>query len=154
MDSWLRPVSSASIAVPATAIVRRSELTSVYVLSSSNQPLLRPGTGGRSSGDKVEVLSGLSDGGVSSPSHNSPRASAESGRTMTQSGHSPSPNATELGVSGRIAAFFQRAQITPLLALVALLLGVFAVLVTTRGRAADQRHHGKCADPVPRGRRA
>jgi hypothetical protein len=32
-----------------------------------------------------------------------------------------------LGVSGRIAAFFQRAQITPLLALVALLLGVFAV---------------------------
>jgi len=51
---------------------------------------------------------------------------------MTQSGHSPSPNATELGVSGRIAAFFQRAQITPLLALVALLLGVFAVLVTPR----------------------
>jgi len=37
-----------------------------------------------------------------------------------------------LGVSGRIAAFFQSAQITPLLALVALLLGVFAVLVTPR----------------------
>ena len=36
------------------------------------------------------------------------------------------------GVSGRIAAFFQGAQITPLLALVALLLGVFAVLVTPR----------------------
>ncbi|MBI5256626.1 MAG: efflux RND transporter permease subunit [Burkholderiales bacterium] len=40
--------------------------------------------------------------------------------------------ATRLGVSGRIAAFFQAAQITPLLALVALLLGVFAVLVTPR----------------------
>jgi len=39
---------------------------------------------------------------------------------------------TVLGVSGRIAAFFQSAQITPLLALVALLLGGFAVLVTPR----------------------
>jgi multidrug efflux pump subunit AcrB len=37
-----------------------------------------------------------------------------------------------LGISGRIAAFFQAAQITPLLALVALLLGGFAVLVTPR----------------------
>ena len=37
-----------------------------------------------------------------------------------------------LGVSGRIAAYFQTAQITPLLAIAALLLGVFAVLVTPR----------------------
>ncbi|MBH9551868.1 efflux RND transporter permease subunit [Inhella gelatinilytica] len=37
-----------------------------------------------------------------------------------------------LGISGRIAGFFQTAQITPLLALVALLLGVFAVAVTPR----------------------
>jgi multidrug efflux pump subunit AcrB len=37
-----------------------------------------------------------------------------------------------LGIAGRIAAFFQTAQITPLLALVALLLGAFAVLVTPR----------------------
>ena len=39
---------------------------------------------------------------------------------------------TRLGISGRIAAFFQSAQITPLLALLALLLGAFAVLVTPR----------------------
>jgi multidrug efflux pump subunit AcrB len=39
---------------------------------------------------------------------------------------------TSLGISGRIAAFFQSAQITPLLALVALLLGVFAVMVAPR----------------------
>ena len=39
---------------------------------------------------------------------------------------------SQLGVSGRIAAFFQSAQITPLLAIVALLLGVFAVAVTPR----------------------
>ncbi|QDZ28084.1 efflux RND transporter permease subunit [Noviherbaspirillum sp. UKPF54] len=37
-----------------------------------------------------------------------------------------------LGISGRIAAFFQGARITPLLALAALLLGAFAVLVTPR----------------------
>ncbi|MBT9457966.1 MAG: efflux RND transporter permease subunit [Burkholderiaceae bacterium] len=37
-----------------------------------------------------------------------------------------------MGASGRIAAFFQSAQITPLLALVALLLGIFAVMVTPR----------------------
>jgi multidrug efflux pump subunit AcrB len=40
--------------------------------------------------------------------------------------------APRLGISGRIAALFQSAQITPLLALVALLLGVFAILVTPR----------------------
>ncbi len=37
-----------------------------------------------------------------------------------------------LGVSGRLAAAFQRNALTPLLALVALLLGLFAVLVTPR----------------------
>lgn len=37
-----------------------------------------------------------------------------------------------LGVSGRIARYFQSAQITPLIALVALLLGIFSVLVTPR----------------------
>ena len=37
-----------------------------------------------------------------------------------------------MGIAGRLAAFFQGAQITPLLALVAVLLGVFAVLVTPR----------------------
>jgi multidrug efflux pump subunit AcrB len=44
----------------------------------------------------------------------------------------PAQERPALGVSGRIAAFFQSAQITPLLALVALLLGFFAVAVTPR----------------------
>ena len=39
---------------------------------------------------------------------------------------------TPMGISGRIAAAFQSAHITPLLALLALLLGGFAVLVTPR----------------------
>ena len=37
-----------------------------------------------------------------------------------------------MGISGRIAAFFQEASITPLLALVALLAGLFAVMITPR----------------------
>lgn len=41
-------------------------------------------------------------------------------------------NTERLGISGRIAAAFQTNAITPLLALVALLLGLFAVLVTPR----------------------
>jgi multidrug efflux pump subunit AcrB len=40
--------------------------------------------------------------------------------------------AAGMGISGRIAAWFQSAHITPLLALVAFLLGVFAVMVTPR----------------------
>ena len=41
-------------------------------------------------------------------------------------------SAPRLGVAGRMAALFQANAITPLLALVALLLGLFAVLVTPR----------------------
>lgn len=41
-------------------------------------------------------------------------------------------DSSSLSISGRIAAFFQTAQITPLLALVAFLLGVFAIIVTPR----------------------
>jgi hypothetical protein len=41
-------------------------------------------------------------------------------------------NINPMGISGRIAALFQSAPITPLLALMALLLGGFAVLVTPR----------------------
>jgi multidrug efflux pump subunit AcrB len=37
-----------------------------------------------------------------------------------------------MGISGRIAAYFQRNQLTPLMALVAFLLGLFAVFVTPR----------------------
>jgi multidrug efflux pump subunit AcrB len=50
--------------------------------------------------------------------------------------HDTSPEAAgaapRLGISGRIAASFQSNAITPLLAIVALLLGLFAVLVTPR----------------------
>jgi multidrug efflux pump subunit AcrB len=42
------------------------------------------------------------------------------------------PTSPPLGLSGRLAALFQAHALTPLLALVALLLGLFAVLVTPR----------------------
>ena len=48
---------------------------------------------------------------------------------MQEQKNFPTPR---LGASGRIAAAFQSNAITPLLALVALLLGLFAVLVTPR----------------------
>ena len=37
-----------------------------------------------------------------------------------------------MGISGRIAAYFQHSAMTPLLAIILLLLGVFATLVTPR----------------------
>jgi len=53
---------------------------------------------------------------------------------MSEPQVSPAPGAPApaMGVSGRLAAAFQSNALTPLLALVALLLGLFAVLVTPR----------------------
>jgi len=44
----------------------------------------------------------------------------------------PSSDKSSLGISGRIAKIFLESQITPLLALVGFLLGIFAILVTPR----------------------
>src|SRR5574343_889976 len=52
----------------------------------------------------------------------------ESQQPAGEGGNSSAP----LGVSGRIAAAFQDSRMTPLLALVAFLLGLFATLVTPR----------------------
>ena len=41
-------------------------------------------------------------------------------------------SSSNLGISGRIALFFLERKLTPLLALAALLAGVFAVLITPR----------------------
>ncbi|MFN8897814.1 MAG: hypothetical protein ACK5YM_07020, partial [Pseudomonadota bacterium] len=50
----------------------------------------------------------------------------------TDASTAPAAGSASLGVSGRLAAVFQSHALTPLLALVVLLLGVFAVLVTPR----------------------
>ena len=48
--------------VPPAAIVRRAELTGVYVLGPQGEPLLRQVRLGPPQGDRVEVLSGLAAG--------------------------------------------------------------------------------------------
>lgn len=54
--------AAAALLVPAQAVVRRAELTGVYVLSPEGRPLLRQVRLGRRIGDQVEVLSGVSAG--------------------------------------------------------------------------------------------
>lgn len=62
--AWLPGASGADarLSIPAQAVVRRAELTAVYVLGASGDPLLRQVRLGRADGDRVEVLSGLSAG--------------------------------------------------------------------------------------------
>ena len=52
----------AALSVPLAAVVRRAELTGVYVLDAAGQPLLRQVRLGRTEGSTVEVLSGLMPG--------------------------------------------------------------------------------------------
>ena len=57
---WLPAASvAASPWVPVQAVVRRAEMTGLYVLDANNKPLLRQVRLGRSDGAQVEVLSGL-----------------------------------------------------------------------------------------------
>jgi RND family efflux transporter MFP subunit len=51
--------TSNKILIPTSAIIKRGELTGVYVVSSSNTALLRWLRLGKIFGDKIEVLSGL-----------------------------------------------------------------------------------------------
>jgi membrane fusion protein, multidrug efflux system len=62
--AWL-PVAGtpeARLYVPTRAVVRRAELTAVYVLGIEGRPLLRQVRLGRGQGDTVEVLAGVSAG--------------------------------------------------------------------------------------------
>lgn len=65
---WL-PVSGAgagadtsTVSVPLQAIVRRAEVTGLYVLDPAGKPVLRQVRLGRTNGDRVEILSGLASG--------------------------------------------------------------------------------------------
>lgn len=62
--AWL-PLTGAAqgrLFVPAGAVLRRAELTAVYVVGAGGQPLLRQVRLGRAEGDRVEVLSGVGAG--------------------------------------------------------------------------------------------
>ncbi len=61
---WLPggPDAGARLFVPATAVVRRTEMTGVYVLGGDERPRLRQVRLGARDGDAVEVLSGVAAG--------------------------------------------------------------------------------------------
>jgi multidrug efflux pump subunit AcrA (membrane-fusion protein) len=50
------------LSVPLQAIVRRAEMTGLYVLDPNGKPVLRQVRLGRAEGDRVEILSGLMPG--------------------------------------------------------------------------------------------
>jgi RND family efflux transporter MFP subunit len=50
------------LAIPASAVVRRAEMTGVYVVDARGVPQLRQVRLGRAAGDSVEVLAGVSAG--------------------------------------------------------------------------------------------
>ncbi len=59
-DSNVQNTASSAMSVPQSAIVNNEQLTGVYVVSSDKKVLLRWLRLGKQSGDRVEVLSGLS----------------------------------------------------------------------------------------------
>jgi RND family efflux transporter MFP subunit len=64
---WLPPAATpadrdARLQVPVSAVVRRAEMTALYVLDGQGRPLLRQVRLGRDEAGQVEVLAGLSAG--------------------------------------------------------------------------------------------
>lgn len=58
----LLATAQARLLIPQRAVVRRSELTAVYVVAAQGQPQLRQIRLGRAQGDEIEVLAGLAAG--------------------------------------------------------------------------------------------
>jgi RND family efflux transporter MFP subunit len=56
------PGAAPVLSVPRTAVVRRAEMTGLYVLDAQGRPLLRQVRLGRVDGDRIEILSGLMAG--------------------------------------------------------------------------------------------
>ena len=54
--------TAANVTIPSSAIIKRAETTSVYVIIKDNQPMLRQLRLGATHGNQVEVLSGLTTG--------------------------------------------------------------------------------------------
>ena len=61
---WLPSTDTAGtrLFVPSQALVRRAELSAVYVIGKGGKPALRQVRPGRSEGDQVEILSGIAAG--------------------------------------------------------------------------------------------
>jgi multidrug efflux pump subunit AcrA (membrane-fusion protein) len=48
--------------VPASTVVRRAEMTGLYVVNAQGRPVLRQVRLGQPQGDRIEVLSGIEKG--------------------------------------------------------------------------------------------
>lgn len=62
---WLaapRDAAGKRLYVPAAAVVRRAEMTGLYVIGTNGRPVLRQVRLGRAQNDRVEVLSGIASG--------------------------------------------------------------------------------------------
>ena len=62
--AWLPAAAERTtrLEVPVRAVVRRAEVTALYVVGTDGRPLLRQVRVGRVSGDAIEILSGVSSG--------------------------------------------------------------------------------------------
>ena len=125
-SKWASSIGEADrLLVPASAVIERSEVTGVYVLDSKGAGIAAVRTSrATASATRSRSLPGSSAGEriALDPIAASARLATGGGCEVTQ----------PLGLSGRLARFFLENQLTPLLALTALLMGVFAVLVTPR----------------------
>ncbi len=54
--------NSERLYVPASAVVRRAEMTGLYVVNDTGRPMLRQVRLGRAAGERIEVLSGVEKG--------------------------------------------------------------------------------------------
>ena len=61
-DTADKPDAGARLFVPTSAVVRRAEMNTLYVVDAKGVPMLRLVRLGRAQGDQVEVLSGVSAG--------------------------------------------------------------------------------------------
>ncbi|HJW10557.1 MAG TPA: efflux RND transporter periplasmic adaptor subunit, partial [Albitalea sp.] len=62
--AWLSVAGAggARLYAPAQAVVRRAEMTGVYVIDPAGRPVLRQVRLGRTANDSVEILSGVAAG--------------------------------------------------------------------------------------------
>ncbi len=114
--------------MPASALVQRGEIVGVYVIEE-HEVMLRQVRTGRRDGNQVEILAGLDDGERIAAD---PVAAMNIWPSPHRADAPPMNEPHRLGISGRIARAFQVSQITPLLALAGLLLGIAATIITPK----------------------
>jgi hypothetical protein len=122
------------VLVPGEAVVRRGELTAVYVVDEAGRISLRHLRTAHPDRRRPRAGAGRhrprrAGGARSHCGRHRLQAATHRGR---QERDRERAFRRRLGISGRIAAAFLTTEITPLLALTGLLLGLFAVLVTPR----------------------